>query len=503
MDHADPDHVPPPLAALIARRAEEAPASVFLVAVRDEGTLSFAQLADATDAGGERLRGVGLDAGDRIGLSITDPLAFATTFLAGLAAGLWVAPLDPSLEASDPALFEERAVRIGVDALLSDRGAPGQVALRRLGDASAARRSGDGTGGVILASSGTTGTPKVMRLPAAQLLATAELIAAHNALGPSDRGLNPLPLFHVNAEVVGLLATLVAGASLALDDRFHRTDFWAIAGRLGATWVNAVPAIIARLTPLREGEVVPTGLRFVRSASAPLSASLLDAFERTTGLAVVESYGMTEAASQICANPLAGPRKAGSVGRPIGVRLRVRTAAGDPAATGEVGGVEICGPTVIGAYESPGYEDRFSADGWLRTGDLGYLDEDGYLFLAGRSDDVINRGGEKIFPREIEEVLLEVPEVEAVAVIGVADDVFGQLPIAYVQLAGVDAGSGLESVLPILKDIRERLVAAFARTRRPVSVNVLAALPTHATGKVQKGALRAAVPEVLFSEVVG
>src|SRR5487761_2247059 len=456
MDHADLDHVPSPLAALIARRAAEAPASVYLVAVRDEGTLSFAQLADATDAGGERLRGVGLDAGDRIGLSITDPLAFATTFLAGLAAGRWGAPLDPPLEGSDPAHFEERAVRIGVDAVLSDRGAPGEVALRRLGGARVARRLGDGPGGVILASSGTTGTPKVMRLPAAQLLATAELIAAHNALGPADRGLNPLPLFHVNAEVVGLLATLVAGASLALDDRFHRTDFWAIAGRLGATWVNAVPAIIARLTPLREGEVVPTSLR-----------------------------------------------KAGSVGRPIGVRLRVRTAAGDPAATGEVGGVEICGPTVIGAYESPGYEDRFSADGWLRTGDLGYLDEDGYLFLAGRSDDVINRGGEKIFPREIEEVLLEVPEVEAVAVIGVADEVFGQVPIAYVQLAGVDASSGLESVLPILKDVRERLVAAFARTRRPVSVNVVAALPTHATGKVQKGALRAAVPEVLFSEVVG
>src|SRR5487761_2399192 len=146
MDHADLDHVPSPLAALIARRAAEAPASVYLVAVRDEGTLSFAQLADATDAGGERLRGVGLDARDRIGLSITDPLAFATTFLAGLAVGLWVAPLHPPLEASDPALFEERAVRIGVDALLSDRGAPGEGGLRCAGSPTLPWRAGPETG---------------------------------------------------------------------------------------------------------------------------------------------------------------------------------------------------------------------------------------------------------------------------------------------------------------------------------------------------------------------
>jgi acyl-CoA synthetase (AMP-forming)/AMP-acid ligase II len=341
-----------------------------------------------------------------------------------------------------------------------------------------------------------------MCLPADQLLATATLVARHNDLTTADRGLNPLPLFHINAEVVGLLATLVAGASLSLDDRFHRTDFWDVAERLGVTWINAVPAIIARLTPLRDGERVPGSVRFVRSASAPLAATLLRAFEAETGLAVVESYGMTEAASQICANPLAGPRKAGSVGVPVGVALRVRDATGVDAAPGDVGAVEISGPTVIRRYESPGYESRFSPDGWLSTGDLGYLDVDGYLFLVGRSDDVINRGGEKIFPREIEEVLLDAPEVEVAAVIGAPDEVFGQVPVAYVQLAGVGTATPYESVLPILKDLNERLVAAFARTRRPVSVNVVATLPAHATGKVQKGALRAAAPEVLFSEDV-
>jgi acyl-CoA synthetase (AMP-forming)/AMP-acid ligase II len=361
-------------------------------------------------------------------------------------------------------------------------------------------------GGVILASSGTTGTPKIMALPTAQLLHTARLIARHNALEPTDRGLNPLPLWHINAEVVGLLATLVSGSSLCLDQRFHRTGFWALVERCQVTWINAVPAIISRLSVLHDGESVPERIRFVRSASAPLSPALLSQFEAMSGVPVIESYGMTEAASQISANPLGGPRKIGSVGRAVGVEVRViqteRARPGTSTPVHEVGRVEIKGPSVITRYDGAGYEDRFDADGWLDTGDLGYFDDDGFLFLVGRSDDVINRGGEKIFPREIEDVILSVNGVVGAAVIGIDDDVFGQVPTSYVQLDGVSSSTPIEDLKIATKEIHDALVAAFSRARRPVNINVVAELPAHATGKIQKKVLDAGSVPVLFQEHV-
>jgi acyl-CoA synthetase (AMP-forming)/AMP-acid ligase II len=250
-------------------------------------------------------------------------------------------------------------------------------------------------------------------------------------------------------------------------------------GATKATWINAVPAIVHRLLPLRDGEVLPLGIRFVRSASAPLPAALLQNFEMETAIPIVESYGMTEAGSQICANPVSGVRKAGSVGIPVGVHLEIRRVDGSIAKAGEVGAVWISGDTVISRYESPGYDDRFS-DEWLRTGDVGYQDDDGYVFLTGRSDDVINRGGEKIMPREIEEAVLQVTGVAGVAVVGESDDVFSQVPVVWVELEN-------EEVVPSIVDV---LTTQFPRTRRPARLYVVPALPRHATGKIQKNPLR-------------
>lgn len=481
------------LSELVARQSARGD-DPYLLEVRGPRVLAYADLPRVLGAWAARLELAGVAPGERVALSLSDPLDLAEALLGTIASGRWAAPLDPGLEAGHPGAARARATRLEAAALVTGVEEP----IERLSTSATAREGG----GIVLASSGTTGTPKVMALSTRQLLATAELISHHHRLSPADRGFNPLPLFHINAEVVGLLSTLVAGASLALDERFHRTRFWSEVERLGATWVNAVPAIIARLAVLQPGEQVPGGVRFVRSASAPLAPALLEEFEATTGLAVIETYGMTEAASQICANPLEGPRKAGSVGRPVGVRVRVRTGTAD-AGPGEVGEVEICGPTVIDHYESPGYESRFSPDGWLHTGDLGYLDEEGYLFLAGRSDDVINRGGEKILPREIEEVLLGAHEVAGAAVVGRADQVFGQVPVAYVELDGIGPDSAIEVVAPILKDLRERLVDAFPRTRRPASVNVVSALPSHVNGKIRRSELRDTLPDPLFSEEVG
>jgi acyl-CoA synthetase (AMP-forming)/AMP-acid ligase II len=500
------------LRSIIENRALLRGADSYLLAADSTSSVSYDELHQRTGEWRDRLDQCNVVDGVRVGLVLGDPLAFSVVFLAALGAGVWVAPLDPHITGSDVESLNRQVERLGLAAVLSDRPSPRGVDCawidvtqpasneERVPDPTVDARRG---GGVVLASSGTTGAPKVMSLGVDQLLFVARSVARHNALQPGDRGLNPLPLWHINAEVVGLLATLVAGATLVLDDRFHRRGFWSLCDRMEVTWVNAVPAIIARLAVLEESEQVPARVRFVRSASAPLSSTVLDRFEQVTGLAVVESYGMTEAGSQICANPLEGPRKPGSVGVPVGVDVRVSTGEHPVAArAGMVGEVELHGPSVIARYDSSGYEDRFTDDGWLKTKDLGYFDDEGYLFLVGRIDDVINRGGEKIFPREIEDIVLSIDSVASAAVVGVADEVYGQVPVLFVQLSSDASMPILDDALNDVKAIRDVLVASVARTRRPSHINVVEEMPTHATGKIRRKDLEAGLVNVLVREPV-
>jgi oxalate---CoA ligase len=260
------------------------------------------------------------------------------------------------------------------------------------------------------------------------------------------------------------------------------------------TWINAVPAIISRLCDLQKGEAPSRDIRFVRSASAPLAPALFERFEAEVGLPIIQSYGMTEAASQICVTPIDGTRKAGSVGVAAGVDVRV---LGEGS---EVGPIEIKGPTVIRRYESPGYEERFDAEGWLRTGDLGYFDEDGYLFIVGRNDDVINRGGEKIYPLEIEQILADVKGVGRAAVIGRADDVFGQVPVAYVLPTEDVALSSLEQLASLVERVRLAAGERLPSAHRPVLVHVVSEFPLLATGKVHTSSLREGQVTVIYEE---
>jgi acyl-CoA synthetase (AMP-forming)/AMP-acid ligase II len=500
------------LRSIVEDRARRDATSPYLLATADGSSITYGDLGLLIEQWGTRLAQSDVVDGDRMGLIIADPLQFGVGFVAALCAGVWVAPLDPHVAGTDVQSLNHQVERLGLAGVLSDRPAlPGLncawVDLKASPSGQAivhdqlneVRRGG----GVVLASSGTTGAPKVMSLGVDQLLFVGRAVARHNALDSDDRGLNMLPLWHINAEVVGLLATLVAGSSLVLDDRFHRNGFWALAKRMGVTWINAVPAIIARLAVLDDGETVPDGVRFVRSASAPLSATVLDRFEQVTGLAVIESYGMTEAGSQICANPLAGPRKPGSVGQPVGVEVRVSPSEpGVAPGVGVIGEVEIHGPSVIVRYDASGYEDRFTADGWLKTRDLGYVDDDGFLFLVGRIDDVINRGGEKIFPREIEDIVLSIDSVESAALVGVADEVYGQVPVLFVQLTSDTSPISLDDARNGVKAIRDVLVASVARTRRPSHINVVIDMPTHATGKIRRKDLEAGLVDVLVQEPV-
>jgi acyl-CoA synthetase (AMP-forming)/AMP-acid ligase II len=496
-----------PLEALISDQAASRGSAPYLLEARTTRSISFIDLDRDVALSRTQFRDWGVEAGARVGLLLSDSLTFAKWFIAGLAYGIWVAPLDPTVTPHNLAQVSERATALNLSFVLSDRDAPNDVAVNWLhvGTASSVggsdKSSGTNDGGVLLSSSGTTGAPKVMALATAQLLETADLIARHNRLTPTDRGFNPLPLWHINAEVVGLLATLVAGSSLVLDDRFHRTGFWKIVDDFEATWVNAVPAIISRLVTLHDDEAPPTRVRFVRSASAPLSPLLFAEFEALTGIAIIQSYGMTEAASQICANPLDGVRKSGSVGVPVGVEVRIVSSdPEDPSPGPVVGHIEIKGPTVIRAYESSAYDDRFDNHGWLRTGDLGYFDDDNYLFIVGRTDDVINRGGEKIYPLEIENILATISGVAVVAVIGEPDEVFGHVPVAYVQPEDAQILSSPGSMASLIQSIRTRSAEAFVKAHRPAAIKIVEEFPVHATGKIRKGLLRAGDVNVAFEE---
>jgi len=464
------------LAELLGARAAEAPTAPVFESARDDRVLTRGQLPPVADRWAAALAAAGVPAGARVGLFGRDPLLFAAAWLGVIAAGRCAAPVAPDLApaALDRWRGEVRPwVVVDVDDSSGTEPPP-------LGGVSAGAA---GPAGVLLTSSGTTGPAKLVALREDQLLTTAHAVVTAHRLTTADRGLNPLPLWHVNAEVVGLLATLVAGGRLVLDDRFHRTGFWQLVAARNVTWINAVPAILAILARADPEPRPPRTVRFARSASAPLPPSVLRAFEDRTGVPVVQTYGMTEAGSQLTAERLPDERdpehRPGGVGRPVGVDLRIVDDAGETVAAGRTGRVQVRGAGVITAYASPAGADSFTSDGWLDTGDLGHLDAWGDLSLEGRGDDVINRGGEKFSPLHVEDVLLGEPGVASVAVVGVPDPVLGQVPVAVVV-------PGPGPVSDVVARVLARAERELDRPRRPVRVHLADSLPGGVNGKVSR-----------------
>lgn len=477
------------LASLVARRAAADPGGTWVESARDDRVVTWGDLADAASAWERRLDDARVPHGARVGLQVADPLRFATAFIAVLTAGRVVAPVapDPGPVGLEVHLHSVRPVvrvlaRADAPAPSADHGGlDGSWAQLLDGpdrDEPSPVRSR--AGGLVLTSSGTTGPPKLVELREDQLLHTARSIVAHHGFGPADRGFNPLTLWHINAEVVGLLASVVAGSQLVLDDRFHRTGFWKLVAERHSTWLNAVPAVLAILS--LDTPEHPPAIRFARSASAPLAVRTLEDFQRVTGVPVIETYGMTEAGSQITANPLGGGRP-GTVGVPVGTELKVVDTDGSELAAGETGRLQIRGAGVITSYAGNAGNTSIGPDGWLDTGDMGSVDTDGFVRLAGREDDIVNRGGEKFFPAPVEDVLLGDPDVSAAVVVGWPDPVLGEVPAAVVvPRPGVDR-DGLADRL------RELAAQRLDRARRPVHLQLVGELPTGVNGKVPRRAV--------------
>jgi acyl-CoA synthetase (AMP-forming)/AMP-acid ligase II len=488
------------LAALIEHRAKTTPSAVYLEDARSDRRITYSELGRAVSAWRALFQTMNLAEDAPVIVAVKDPLGFAVAYLAVISSGRRAIPINPELSDGEPsrssALIggaalavvgsqdQGRALELSVAVIdgqsFEPEGiSPSESLVASPGPIDIATTAG----AAVLFTSGSTGTPKGVELTERQLLLVATAVARNNRLTSDDRGFNSLPLFHINAEVVGLLATLVAGATLVLDASFHRTGFWELIAERRITWLNAVPAILAVLT--RAGDQLPeTGLRFIRSASAPLP----DAVRSALGdIPLVLSWGMTEGASQITATPIGDITHPGSVGRPLGSEVVVRGPNGATLPTGEVGALWIRGGGIVRGYLFDRNADRFDSEGWLNTGDLGRMDDDGFVYLVGRSDDVINRGGEKVYPAEVEEVLLGDPRVLEAVVVARAHDVLGFVPVAYVIPA---LGQGTADDSGLAKDLTARCVAELPRFKRPMEISVVSDLPRAPTGKVQRSKVR-------------
>jgi acyl-CoA synthetase (AMP-forming)/AMP-acid ligase II len=341
---------------------------------------------------------------------------------------------------------------------------------------------------LILHTSGSTGRPKRVPLSHANLSISASNVARTYALSPDDVSLCVMPLFHVHGLVASTLATLSTGGTVVVPSKFSPLSFWRVARDHGVTWYSAVPTLhqllLARVDTSSGTPVRPAGtekLRFIRSCSASLPPQVMHDLESAFGAPVLEAYGMTEAAHQMASNPLPpGDRKPGSVGPGTGVGISIMDAQGHHAAKGERGEVVIKGPNVITGYESnPEANATSFVDGWFRTGDQGFLDDAGYLTLGGRLKELINRGGEKISPREIDEVLLAHPGVAEAVCFGVPHASWGEEVEAAVVLREGAATSEVE----LMSYCKERL----ADFKRPKKIHLTTAIPRTATGKIQRG----------------
>ncbi len=317
------------------------------------------------------------------------------------------------------------------------------------------------------------------------MVAGGTFVSSAHALGEADRVLAVLPLYHINAQVVTIAATLVHGGSLVMPRRFSVSEFWALACGRRCTWINVVPTIISYLLAgpdPRAAGLDPDAIRFCRSASAPLPPEHHRAFEQRFGIGIIETMGLTETAAPVFTNPLdPAHRRIGSPGRAYGNEAKVVDPLdGRELPDGQAGEILVRGPNVMKEYyKSPEATAKaLAADGWLHTGDLGMRDADGYYFITGRLKELIIKGGEKIAPREIDEALYRHPAVLEAAAVGVPDPHYGQEILAAVVLKPGMAVSEAE--------LRAYCEAELGRFKTPRTIRFVGELPKGPSGKVQR-----------------
>ena len=495
---------------LLSIRAEQTPGAVAIESPEARPALTLAQLLGQIGGVGAELRQRGVGRTDTVATILPNGPEAATGFLSVASAAI-CAPLNPAYGTDELEFYlgDLAATSLLISAALDSPAR--EIARRRgitvieiaaAGDESAGRFTVDGVLpgsaaigapapddiALVLHTSGTTSRPKLVPLTHANLAASARNVGRTLRLAPGDRCLNIMPLFHIHGLVAATLASLGAGAAVVCTPGFLAPRFFDWMATSSPTWYTAVPtmhqAILAR-APGFPGVIAQSKLRFIRSSSSALPRQTLAELEQAFGVPVVEAYGMTEAAHQMASNPLPpAARKPGSVGPAAGPEVAIMDGAGALLPAGETGEIVIRGSNVTAGYlHNPAANATSFTNGWFRTGDQGHLDADGYLFLTGRLKEIINRGGEKIAPLEVDELLTSHPAVAQAVTFAVPHPTLGEEVAAAVVLRpGARATAG---------ELREAVAARLAYFKVPRQVVFLDALPKGPTGKPQRIGLAA------------
>ncbi|MCS6804721.1 MAG: acyl--CoA ligase [Acidobacteriota bacterium] len=485
------------------------PAKVALVVAGAGVSITYDQLRRQVDELSAMFNRLGLGRDDRIAMALPNGLEALIAFLAAAHAAT-AAPLNPAYKRDEFAFYlqDTRAKALivqpqgadealaaadeGIIILRAQVGTEGRlqvVSSGRIGVEREPAQPHPEETALVLHTSGTTSRPKCVPLSHTNLIASARQIAQTYQLSSEDVSFCVMPLYHVHGLVGSTLAALWAGGTVVIVPRFNALSFWSTVRQYGVTWFSAVPTIHQLLLSRVKPGTRPAGaeqLRFIRSSSAPLPPAMMAQMEESFGVPVVEAYGMTEAAHQMTSNPLPpGRRKPGSVGPGTGVSIAILDDQGHHLPLGTTGAVAVKGPNVFRGYENnPEANAESFTDGWFRTGDEGWLDSDGYLTLVGRTKEMINRGGEKISPREIDEVLLMHPAVAEAVTFAVPDQVYGEEVAAAVVLkASATPAQLLAHCRSVLADFK-----------CPKVIHLVDAIPrTAATGKVQRRVVAAEI----------
>ncbi len=491
--------------------AEGQPDKTFLIAPEPGLTVSYAQLQTDSRRLAHFLYSQGLRKGDKVSFMMGNSLQSTKLFLGAMYAGLVIAPLNLQsqhdhlkyvLEHSDTKLVlvtPDQTERLhkalaetgrDIEVLVVDCDAPDILPATARADARLYEVDEEDPA-LLLYTSGTTGLPKGVILSHKNMVAGGQYVIEAHELTRDDVALCSLVLFHINAEVVSIMSTLVLGATVVVPHKFSVNDFWPLISEHRCTWFSVVPTIISYL--VSGSEIQGQGyrleqLRFGRSASAPLPTALHKAFEEKFKVGIVETMGLTETAAPVFSNPLdPAKRKYGSPGRAVGNQAKVIDGQDREAPRGVVGEIMIRGDNVMKEYyKAPEITAKtLEPDGWLHTGDLGYMDEDGFVFITGRLKELIIKGGENIAPREIDEAAYKHQAVLDAAACGIPDERYGEDILLCVTLKPGRACSE--------EDLRAHCLEHLGKFKTPKLIRFLEEMPKGPSGKIQ----RLKLPEVV------
>jgi len=490
--------------ALFASGDDSAPA----ISAPGRPALTHGQLRTLVGKTISSLNALGVGRNDRVAIVLPNGPEMATCFIA-VASGTTSAPLNPAYRAEEfefylndlnarilivergsqsPAVDVARKLGVRIVDLVADANGPAgdfELVAREAGTAAAANPGYAEADDValVLHTSGTTSRPKIVPLSQRNVCASAQNICRTLAFVPADRGLNVMPLFHIHGLIAGILAPLSAGAQVFCSPGFDALKFFAWMDECHPTWYTAVPTMhqtIVSRAPRNKEIIARNPLRFLRSSSSSMPPQVIGELEEIFHAPLIEAYGMTEAAHQMASNPLPPkPRKPGTVGLAAGPEVDIMDEAGKLLPPNTIGEIVIRGANVTAGYENnPKANAEGFTNGWFRTGDQGVKDADGYIALTGRLKEIINRGGEKISPREVDEIIMDHPGVAQVVCFAMPHPKLGEEVAAAVVLK--------EGAAVTEKELQQFVASRVADFKVPKKILILAEIPKGATGKLQR-----------------